>query len=208
MVYPNPFIRPVPSTWNYGSFTGEKPIQVASTQIAFLDITGASRRNWPPGPSSVPHYWPEASVADEVLGPRREDRTKTPSLIELALRACYKSPQLSQLPFLVPKDCPTHLTQLLKDTWKLREAGGKICSVCGREYIIPRTEWLEWWYCIPSEAIMTGDSISFQMDRKPVPLLRRGCSWACWDQNGSPLIRGWSSAVMPGGREAELEVQN
>jgi hypothetical protein len=31
------------------------------------------------------------------------------------------------------------------------EAGGQPCSVCQREYVIPRTEWMEWWDFTPCE---------------------------------------------------------
>ena len=230
MVYPNPLIRPLPSVWNPAPSRKSKPHgpqqhepqQVASTRIAFLDINGASIRYWPPAPSSLPEHWPEPQAEDEFLGPPPEERTKTPSLLELALRACKESPQLSQFPFLIPNDYPQHLTQLLQRTWKLKEAGGKTCSVCGKEYIIPRTEWVEWWYCIPEQGWMSGSpslmidspwtrprmtqnsmNRSQAMKRTPVPLLRRGCSWACWEENASPLIRGWSSATLPGGLKEE-----
>lgn len=201
-IYPNPFIRPVPSTWvplSDRKVKSNNPYQVASTRIAFLDITGASFRHWPPAPSSLPEHWPEPEAGDEFLGPLPEERTKTPSLLELALRACKNSPQLSQLPFLTPDDCPQHLIQLLKNTWKLKEAGGKSCSVCGNEFVIPRTEWVEWWYCIPDQDFRELSKNALVMNRTPVPFLRRGCSWACWQENSSPLIRGWSSATLPGG---------
>lgn len=210
MIYPNPFFRPVPSTWNYVSSqkpeSGE-PCQVASTRIAFLDITGASFRHWPPAPSSLSDHWPEPQADDEFLGPPPEERTKTPSLLELALRKCKESSQLSQFPFLIPEDSPDHLKDLLQKTWKLKEAGGKSCSVCGNEYVIPRTEWIEWWYCIPEQGFRGQVDNSVAMHKMPVPLLRRGCSWACWEENASPLIRGWSSATLPGGLKEEKGVQ-
>lgn len=210
MIYPNPFIRPLPSTWNYASsrkLESGEPCQVASTRIAFLDIKGASFRHWPPAPSSLPDHWPEPQADDEFLGPPPEERTNAPSLLELALRACKRAPQLSQLPFFLPDDCPEYLTQLLQKTWKLKEAGGKSCSVCGNEYIIPRTEWIEWWYCIPEQGYRGQLDNSLAMNRMPVPLLRRGCSWACWEENASPLITGWSSATLPGGLKEENHVQ-
>ena len=196
MIYPNPFIRPVPYTSNH-----------ASTRIAFLDITGASFRDWPPAPSSLPEHWPEPQTDDEFLGPPPEERVKTPSLLELALRACKESRQLSQFPFLIPDDCPQHLAQLLERTWKIKEAGGQSCSVCGNEYIIPRTEWIEWWYCILEQVPRGQPDSSLATHRMPVPLLRRGCSWACWEENASPLIRGWSSATLPGGVKEETDFQ-
>ena len=209
MLYPNPLIRPLPSVWNEASRRTSdfhEPCQVASTRIAFLDITGLSIRHWPPAPSSLPKNWPEPKAEDEFLGPPPEERTKTPSLLEIALRACKKSAQLSQFPFLIPDDCPERLKQLIQQTWKLKEAGGKTCSVCGNEYIIPRTEWIEWWYCIPDQGYLPRWQTNgpLAMNKTPVPFLRRGCSWACWEENASPLIRGWSSATLPGGSTEEM----
>ena len=206
MLYPNPFIRPVPSTWNWNprrKASVANHCQVASTRIAFLDINGTSHRNndWPPAPSSLPEHWPEPSADDELLGPCPEERTKIPSLLESALRACFASPQLSQLPFLLPDECPVHITKLIKRTFKLKEAGGQTCSVCKREYIVPRTEWIEWWYCEPWGSTRTDREKVLAQDRGPVPFLRRGCSWSCWEESENPLIRGWSSAVVPGGRQ-------
>lgn len=210
-IYPNPFLRPIPSIWNHElsrKFESHEPCQVASTRIAFLDITGVSIRHWPPAPSSLPEHWPEPQADDEFLGPPPEERTRTASLLELVLRACKDSPQLSQLPFLIPDGCPEHLKQLLQMTWNLKEAGGKSCSVCGSEYIIPRTEWIEWWHCIPEQSLTEHPGKLLVMDKMPVPLLRRGCSWACWEENASPLIRGWSSATLPGGLKDEKVVQS
>ena len=209
MIYPNPFFRPVPSTWNYVSRpkpeSGE-PYQVASTHIAFLDITGASLRHWPPAPSSLPEHWPEPKADDDFLRPPAGERTKTPSLLELALRVCKKSPQASQFPFLIPDDSPEHLKHLLQKTWKFKEAGGKSCSICGNEYIIPRTEWIEWWYCIPEQGFRGHLDNCVALQKMPIPLLRRGCSWACWEENANPLIRGWSSATLPGGLTEEKDI--
>ena len=209
MLYPNPFMRPVPSTWNRDpnrEIRSPNYYKVASTRIAFLDTAGSSHRAWPPAPSSLSEHWPEPSAGDELPGPRTEERANTaPSLLEIALRACYKSPQLSQLPFLLPDTYP-HLTELLKKTFRLKEAGSQVCSVCKREYIIPRTEWVEWWYCEPGGNTPREPDRVLAQDRGPVPFLRRGCSWSCWEEGESPRIRGWSSAVNPGGREESVEV--
>ena len=188
--YPNPIFHPLPSIWNYEAGVDSAPCPVASTRIAFLDITGESIHHWPPAPTSLSEHWPEPQADDEFLGPPPEERTKTPSLLELVLRACTMSSNLSQLPLLIP-DGPKHLRQLLQKTWTLREAGGQDCSVCGKGYIIPRTEWIEWWYCVPHKQPRLESFWGPFTHRTPVPLLRRGCSWACWAENACPLIRGW-----------------
>jgi len=208
-VHPNPFLKPVPSVWNIEDWKKfprkEYKGHLASTRIAFLDITGSSLRQYAQAPSSVPEHWEMSlNVKDSVFPPLHK-RTKTPSLMELAIRACYKTTQLSQLPFLLPPDCPIHIKRLLESTWKLKESGGKRCSVCGSDYIIPRTEWVEWWYCTPSHGRSSSHDPSVPAhEGTPVPLLRRGCSWQCFEENPDVVIRGWSSSIAPGGRDEDL----
>ena len=196
--FPNPFIRPVPSTWEHNKDRTipdhKDAYQIASTQVAFLDITGTAKRQWRPAPSTLTEYWPEPAHNDEFFGPPENERTKGPSLLELALRECYKAPQLSQLPFMLPDDVDlTHLIHLLKQTFYLKEAGGRNCSICGKEYIVPRTEWVEWW-CIGRPDDNRKRKTALIQSRGPIPFLRRGCSWACWVQDSNALIRGWSLA--------------
>jgi len=210
-LHPNPFIRPIPSIWgmkihrNRGRHSRG---HIVSTHIAFLDISGASQRDYPPAPTSVAEHWAEPVDNEEVLRPPREERIRTPSLMELAIRACYKAPQLSQLPFLLPSNCPTHLRQLLESTWKLKEAGGRKCSVCSREYVIPRTEWIEWWYCIAEDEVPDiSKSEVWHQGLTPLPFLRRGCSWQCFiEKPPDAPIRGWTSAAGPGGHPEELDL--
>ena len=204
---PNPFIRPAPSTWEYNKRVSmpdsDHAYHVASTHCAFLDITGASSRRWRPAPSSMTEHWPEPARIHDFLGPPAEERTRVPSLLELVLRKCYNSPQLSQLPFLLPEDVSVaYLIRLLKQTFYIKEAGGRKCSVCGREYIVPRTEWVEWWCLVPPHSSGRNES-ALDESGGPIPFLRRGCSWACWVQEPDTLIKGWSLAATgdrpPGG---------
>ena len=204
---PNPFIRPTPITEEYNkrvSMPGsDHAHHVASTHIAFLDVTGASNRQWRPAPSSTTEHWPDLARIHDFLGPRAEEQTRVHSLLELVLRKCYNSPQLSRLPLLLPEDVGgAYLIELLKQTFYIKEAGGRECSVCGREYIVPRTEWVEWWYLVSPRS---SGAIQGALARSggPTPFLRRGCSWACWVQAPDTVITGWSLAPtegrLPGG---------
>ena len=189
MIHPNPLLRPIPSWWitDIQPRSCDKPWQATCTRPAFLDINGRdSRIGWPPAPSQAEEYWPKFTGNTDFIGPDAEERNKTPSLFELALRACYKSPQLSSMPFLLPSDVPD-LTLTVKKTWKIKEAGGQVCSVCGSNYIVPRTEWIEWWYCSPRNELLQSQ---LSKGQGLVPFLRRGCSWQCWVDGKNP--RGWS----------------
>ncbi len=194
--YPNPLLRPCPSLWGY-SVSPPIPFStamdhIASTLIAYLDTNGSSMRNYPPAPSSLPSHWPEQNSKPAI--PPQNTINKTPSLLELSLRACFASQNLSQLPFLLPPSTSPNLISLLKHTFHLKEAGRQKCSVCGSDYIIPRTEWLEWWYIRPWTSPLDCSPKILQQSHRPVPFLRRGCSWACVAINPKAMIRGWTGA--------------
>ena len=88
--------------------------------------------------------------------------SKVPSLYEQALRICAGytedfSPYLSV-------DLPSHVMESLKAA---QELDLPQCSVCSKRYVVPRTEWIEWWTGLPVYSHVG------------IPLLRRGCSWHC-----------------------------
>lgn len=188
-VYPNPLFEP-PRSRNGAEGVEAKdkvkkafellhrgPTPQASTAVTFMNFDGSICRGMPTAPSSamyaaslvissLPNYWPA-----DLDWP---STSQVPSLLELALGECSQSPYLSQLPELLPEDSPTSIARLLKEAHATKEAGGRICSVCGKSYLIARTEWLEWWNCVVElEMVRT---VSYC---NTLPLLRRGCSWRC-----------------------------
>jgi hypothetical protein len=69
-----------------------------------------------------------------------------------------------------------------------QEGGDRKCTICSRPFIIPRTEWIEWWEISKSVAGAVVASAASPLGRmenmrdafeKKVPLMRRGCSWLC-----------------------------
>ena len=215
-IYPNPFIQPRPiislDVNSYGaeihsqpntlsvnaSFTDRyrEPEAMATTTVSFLDITGVPCRGSAPPPSITSHYvstYAKFPSHEQSIGRDNTQQSFVPSLMELALQGCTKSQYFFELPFLFPEDVSRRLSRLLQDAWQTIEAGGKQCSVCGRNYLIPRTEWIEWWDCVPSK------KSTFEY----VPLMRRGCSWKCLPDFGAPPLSyvplerrqcGWSSS--------------
>ncbi|KAJ5582329.1 hypothetical protein N7535_000949 [Penicillium sp. DV-2018c] len=106
------------------------------------------------------------------------DNNAAPSLRELALRAVTKLPYLDQTTDEELAEFPPLLVPLLKRAREVRLAGGQTCSVCGKEYVLARTEWLEWWDVSPHvSGLLTprrdGDLL------RPLPFRRFGCSLAC-----------------------------
>ncbi|KAL8730049.1 MAG: hypothetical protein Q9181_004804 [Wetmoreana brouardii] len=210
MLHPNPFLRPMPRPTAIKSAVSA----MCSTAPAYVSIDGTLSRGSPLTPTTTTDYWPQ-SATHTTTDPARPDRlSKAPSLFETSLRACRDSPQLSQLPFLVPPDAPGSLVPALKHTWRVKQQGGQRCTICDASYIIPRTEWIEWWqlsvkphvprsrtgsrgeirYDPTLESVSPGTELVFT--GAPVPLIRRECSWACVpDREGEEGTGyGWSPA--------------
>ena len=172
-VHPNPFLEPVslkedlakPEEQRTIWKTGASRI-VAVTKVAFLDISGVTYRGSPPAPSSELTYHPARNKKQHTGPWCRKGVSRVPSLLEIALRRCSESSMLEHLPSVLPVESPSSVVYLLQYARAIKEAGGKECSVCGQKYIIPRTEWIEWW-------TQTRESVG------ALPFLRQGCSWNC-----------------------------
>lgn len=100
-----------------------------------------------------------------------------PSLFELALQSATKVSQqeLVTLPSMLPEDAPDSVLRGLKTAVDAIEEGGRTCSVCMRPYVIPRTEWVEYWHIIDKIDARTTKSKNLLF----LPFLRRGCSLKC-----------------------------
>ena len=178
-IHPNPLARPISPL--YGDSTSPTSTMepndssqcVAATSISYLDIRGSLCA----GASVIPSQHQGDHIPlrqDSSIEPPRlaKDKEKSsshvPSLLEHVLRVCTRYPQLEQeLHYLERHGCPLVVHKFLERAAEHKISGGVSCSVCGQEYVIPRTEWVEWY---PD---MTGQG------SEPIPFLRRGCSWHC-----------------------------
>ncbi len=153
------------------------PRYLVSAPVTFHNIDGSLHRLSPP---SMISSNPESSrrlpitLQRAYQSPNPSERTRVPSLAELALRRCSDSPSLEQLGDYLPSDYPTSLSRMLRHAANLKATGGQRCTICSREFILPRTEWMEWWDC--EQSMTSGYN---QSTGSRVPLLRRGCSWKC-----------------------------
>ncbi|KAL8966993.1 MAG: hypothetical protein Q9197_005677, partial [Variospora fuerteventurae] len=193
---PNPFLHPLQ---RYSADCWQQEHPFCSTKPALLHIDGTLTPHSPPSPVKTSHYSPGVSE----FSPSEQDRPKqprhAPSLFETCLRNLSNSLQLSQLPFLIPPDAPESLVPAVKHTWRVKEAGGQRCTMCRKSYMMPRAEWIEWWqlaavgreethFFMPTEPLNNGMLVGW-----PVPLLRRGCSWACVPTQPAANYTGWGS---------------
>lgn len=188
--YPNPF-QPIEeasiATWHRQPSQGDKKIShdplkfdeyddnppgdawsaihVATGRVTRLDTEGKAMNE-----SSGTHKMVVESESIPV--------SNAPSLREIALRSICKLPGIDQATDDELIEFPTLVAALLCKARDVRAAGGQRCSVCQREYVVPRTVWHEWWDCTPHENGMKRARGSGEKLR-PLPFQRFGCSLAC-----------------------------
>lgn len=104
--------------------------------------------------------------------------TRVPSLREVALLALSKSLYFDQIPDSDLASYPGLMARLLRQAREVRNMSGRCCSVCYRSFVIPRTEWIEWWDVSTYENGLKGPRCPGEKLR-PLPFRRVGCSWAC-----------------------------
>jgi hypothetical protein len=88
---------------------------------------------------------------------------------------------------MLPETHPEHFPGMLANVATKKESGGSKCTICNRNFIVARTEWIEWWEMAKAAANTMASAASplrqMENDRdvleKMVPLIRRGCSWLC-----------------------------
>jgi hypothetical protein len=120
---------------------------------------------------------PLSAIQGDFIPARTSPATRTrssvaPSLLELAVSACSAYPDLDSLEALL-ENPPKPVVRALRAALAAREEGGRLCSVCDRKYIIPRTEWIEYWHIVPlATKIINVDELFW-------PFIRRGCSRGC-----------------------------
>lgn len=110
--------------------------------------------------------------------------TYVPSLEEMCIKAWAKTPEAT--PGKYDSIMPTQrLTALLETAKATQQLEGRLrrCTVCSKEYVTARTEWIEWWAIYSPEEggpdLSGTDGIYERFSEATVPLIRRGCSWRC-----------------------------
>lgn len=126
--------------------------------------------------------------------------SRVPSLMELALKKCYQSTMLRQLPEYLMDDSFENLRTLFGRLMAQREAGGVHCSTCGTLLVTPVIQWMEWWGVKYQSGSL---SQGVRHDPDVVPFLFVGCSTACGPRDVKPGTSLEDLGDMPGaGSEA------
>ncbi|ESZ90708.1 hypothetical protein SBOR_8902 [Sclerotinia borealis F-4128] len=128
-------------------------------------------------------------------------QSRVPTLLEIALQSCSRHPQLPHLESYM-KYPPPQIPSLLRRAENVCYSGPTLCTVCKRNFVVPRTEWIEWWEIekvSKKDRLETTSAASAasplrrvenerDVAEKLVPLIRRGCSWLCLPSIFDPLL--------------------
>jgi hypothetical protein len=131
---------------------------------------------------------PDPPKVSPFLGGGRA--SKAPSLLEVALKSWSQSSGMPDLCDWLEDEPPERLVSIMQDAKVLKEmeADTRKCTICQRQFVIPRTEWLEWWRISKAQKdrqLTSAASPMRQMENRRdqvesmIPLIRRGCSWRC-----------------------------
>ena len=113
----------------------------------------------------------ETPVFQPQHPPTTQVSTTAPSLFELALRSAQISYDLRDVSSTLPGDTPPNVVRGLEEAAHGVEYGNERCSTCTKEFVIPRAEWVEYWF--------HGHEYYDLSEEKILPFKRKACSWEC-----------------------------
>ncbi len=155
------------------------PRILAASPVTYFGIDSTRLRASPVAPSLLAKSQKLFSAAPPFYVPNppvSSSWSSAPSLVELALRSSTSFADMNELSEMLSGGGPEVLPRLIREAESSKSMGGKKCSVCGKKYILARTEWMEWYVYLPQDAFPPRSTEVFFGQ---LPLLRRGCSWRC-----------------------------
>jgi hypothetical protein len=155
---------------------------VASSSPSFFEIDGSVVR--PRFRAYTAWSTPDYSASFQRPSPPSTVRSAAPSLFELSARACARSQYVGQLSTLLPEDASPPVNTAISKVIESREVGMQHCSVCSRQFLVPRAQWVDY-YHVGHGSEMCSQSEMFR------PFVRRSCSWVCVGRLNEQRERYW-----------------
>jgi len=160
-----------------------KPTFIASSNIHYFDPVGQLCRTT----SSLDYDLTltksfEVNLTAKPNAPEPSDRS--PSLIELASRSLLRSPtpfpdMLREIELQIlenPYQLPTSVNRVLGILRDLSNEDLPRCSVCEKQYVIKRAQWMEYWSV---NSPHSGERTVLSAENIFLPFMREACSWKC-----------------------------
>ncbi len=112
-------------------------------------------------------------VESRVPLSRQMTKSKVPSLSELVLRHLCNLPGISSVDDAVIEDLPETAQRMLIEAQEAQSEGGRRCTKCHGEMVMPRKQWMEWW-TVEGGLQSSGNSFGWS-----IPFLRQQCHDRC-----------------------------
>ncbi|KAI4716962.1 hypothetical protein E4T48_06806 [Aureobasidium sp. EXF-10727] len=157
---------------------------VASSSTSFFEIDGSVVR--PRFRAFTAHARPDYSASFSSPSPPSSVRSAAPSLFELSARACARSQYVGQLSTLLPEDASPPVNTAIGKVMESKEIGMQHCSVCNKQFLVPRAQWVDYYYVGPGSE-MCSPSELFR------PFVRRACSWVCVGRLNEQREKHWEN---------------
>ncbi|KAI7482499.1 hypothetical protein KC351_g5690 [Hortaea werneckii] len=147
-------------------------IYLASSTIRYFGPDGTLLRQPRISQAEGPDF--SATLESTNREPSSNGSHLVPSLFETALRRLQVDYNLLEfMPHLSDSGMSTSLSSAIRRaTSNVLCNGNETCSLCGKNFVIARAEWMEYWFHgFSSQQELTPESV--------LPFLRRACSWNC-----------------------------
>ncbi|TQV97951.1 hypothetical protein V2A60_006341 [Cordyceps javanica] len=187
-------------------FLGQTPLQLTTSKGR---RTSSFTLSFETGRLPVEFARQELGESAEVVLESSEDLIATeqgyvPSLVEAALRSCYRIPKPESLAQYIPDELH-QLRALVIQAGDQKHSGGLNCSTCRKHMVMPAVEWVEWrdlrtcyWLQAAGGRDIDAGHIAARLiplsraqEEIAVPFLHRACSWGCGPMSRA-LDLGWS----------------
>ncbi|KAK7510604.1 uncharacterized protein IWZ02DRAFT_437149 [Phyllosticta citriasiana] len=167
---------PTPTPRNECPAWKKEPVFITSTPVARMNFDGSLQSKSPARPSRVPLETSHMPAPGAGHTPAKDlsnlpNKTRVPSLFELALRSAAGTSKPHTLRNLLSDESPSPVIRGLEEMERVLNAGGQTCSICSKPYIQPGAEWVEYWHY--------ADTLVCRADDSFLPFLRRACSLGC-----------------------------
>lgn len=175
-------------------FLGQSPLQLTSSRGR---VTSKFNISLEMGKLPVEFARQEFDVDKDVKLQSNDDafmfkQSRVPSLVEAALRSCYRIPKPESLAQYIPDELH-QLRTLVTQAGSQKHTGGLTCSTCRKLMVMPAVEWVEWrdlrtcyWLqgsrgreVPPGHTAARLIPLSRAGDEIALPFLHRACSWLC-----------------------------
>jgi len=149
---------------------GEHLVFLAASGIRYFETDGSVSRSSASRPIAAKDAW-QRPTWDHQPPPPTHASLRAPSMLEIMLRKAQHKYSQAAMASAGEESLPDAIVHGLLMASEGIDFGNRRCSHCNLEFLIPRAEWLEYWF--------HGQVTENLCEEKILPFRRLACSWAC-----------------------------